>query len=207
MTRASTLHHWESYWHRHPHSDESYSTGERLAREILADGAVAGATVLEVGAGSGRDTLGLVRAGACGVVLDYSPASLALVRARARSQGLAVQLVRADALATPFRDGAFAVVFHQGLLEHFSDEAIYKLLDEQLRVAKFVVLSVPNNLYPKQDFGDERLMSKEEWENLLSKKYQIVESFEYNPFTQIILGGRFIRKIFNTMYLAKIKRN
>ena len=54
-------------------------------------------------------------------MLDYSPASLALVRRQAREQGLPVHLVRADALAMPFRDGAFDVVFHQGLLEHFRD--------------------------------------------------------------------------------------
>lgn len=148
MARASTLHHWESYWRGHPRSGETYSTGDRLVREILADGAVAGARVLEVGAGSGRDTLGLVRAGACGVVLDYSPASLTLVRAQARTQGLTVHLVRADALAMPFRDGAFAVVFHQGLLEHFRDPM--PLLRENARVARRggrVVVDVPQTVH------------------------------------------------------------
>lgn len=148
MARASTLHHWESYWRGHPRIDETYSTGDRLVREILADGAVAGALVLEVGAGSGRDTLGLVRAGARGVVLDYSPASLALVRDQARAQGLTVHLVRADALAMPFRDGAFAVVFHQGLLEHFRDPM--PLLRENARVTRRggrVVVDVPQTVH------------------------------------------------------------
>jgi SAM-dependent methyltransferase len=148
VARASTLHHWESYWRGHRRIEETYSTGDRLVREILADGAVAGATVLEVGAGSGRDTLGLVRAGARGVVLDYSPASLALVREQAIAQGLTVHLVRADALAMPFRDGAFAVVFHQGLLEHFRDPM--PLLRENARVTRRggrVVVDVPQTLH------------------------------------------------------------
>ncbi len=148
MARASTLHHWESYWRGHGRIDETYSTGDRLAREILADGAVAGALVLEVGAGSGRDTLGLVRAGARGVVLDYSPASLVLVREQARAQGLTVHLVRADALAMPFRGDAFAVVFHQGLLEHFRDPL--PLLRENARVTRpagRVVVDVPQTLH------------------------------------------------------------
>jgi SAM-dependent methyltransferase len=104
--------------------------------------------VLEVGAGSGRDTLGLVRAGARGFVLDYSPASLAIVQRLAREQGVAVDLVRADALAMPFRDGAFDVVFHQGLLEHFRDPM--PLLRENARITHpggRVVVDVPQTFH------------------------------------------------------------
>ena len=119
--RASTLGHWESYWRSHANLAQTYSTGGRLAREILADGPVKGRRVLEVGAGSGRDTLALAREGALAMVVDYSPASLALVARQAREQGLTVPLVRADATAMPFKEGAFTVVFHQGLLEHFRD--------------------------------------------------------------------------------------
>jgi ubiquinone/menaquinone biosynthesis C-methylase UbiE len=109
---------------------------------------VTGARVLEVGAGSGRDTLGLVRAGAVGVVLDYSPASLELVREQARRLGLAVHLVQADALAMPFRDGTFEVVFHQGLLEHFRDPQ--PLVLENARITRRggrVVVDVPQTFH------------------------------------------------------------
>jgi len=146
--RVSTLEHWESYWKGHANLDETYSTGGRLAREVLADGEVRGRVVLEVGAGSGRDTLELVRAGAVGVVLDYSPASLELVAKQARAQGLAVHLVRADALRMPFREGAIDVVHHQGLLEHFRDPM--PLLRENARVTKRggrVVVDVPQTLH------------------------------------------------------------
>src|SRR5262249_43209792 len=105
--RASTLEHWESYWKGHQDLDRTYSTGGRLAREVLRDGDVRGQRVLEVGAGSGRDALALARDGAVMVVLDYAPASLALVRDQARRAGVAVGLVRSDALAMPFREGAF----------------------------------------------------------------------------------------------------
>ena len=148
MARVSTLEHWESYWKGVGDVETTYSTGDRLVREILADGAVAGARVLEVGAGSGRDTLGLVRAGAIGVVLDYSPTSLALVGEQARRQGLAVHLVQADALAMPFREGTFDVVFHQGLLEHFRDPQ--PLLGENARVTRrggCVVVDVPQTFH------------------------------------------------------------
>jgi len=132
VARVSTLDHWESYWKGHADIENTYSTGDRLVREVLADGPVTGTPVLEVGAGSGRDLLGLVRAGGIGVVLDYSPASLAIVQRLAREQGLPVHLVQADALAMPFRDDTFQVVFHQGLLEHFRDPM--PLLRENARV-------------------------------------------------------------------------
>jgi SAM-dependent methyltransferase len=131
-SRVSTLDHWESYWKGHADLDRTYSTGGRLVREVLRDGAVDGRLVMEVGAGSGRDLLALVREGARGVVLDYSPASLELVARQARAQGLTVHLVRADALRMPFREGTFDVVFHQGLLEHFRDPM--PLLRENARV-------------------------------------------------------------------------
>ncbi len=132
--RASTLGHWESYWRGHANLEQTYSTGGRLAREIERDGPVAGRRVLEVGAGSGRD--------------DYSPASLALVREQARRQGLTVHLVQADALAMPFRDGTFEVVFHQGLLEHFRDPQ--PLLRENARITRRggrVVVDVPQTFH------------------------------------------------------------
>src|SRR5437588_10546806 len=117
MQRVSTLDHWESYWRGHANLEETYSTGGRLAREVLADGPVAGRIVMEVGAGSGRDLLELARHGAIGVVLDYSPESLRLVQRQSRAAGVPVHLVRADPLRLPFRDGACVVVILQGLIE------------------------------------------------------------------------------------------
>ena len=133
MARVSTLDHWESYWKGHQADiDDTYSTGGRLVRETLADGPVAGKWVMEIGAGSGRDLLELARMGARGIVLDYSPASLALVKAQAAARGLPVLLVQADATRMPFRDGAIDVSFHQGLLEHFRDPM--PLLRENARI-------------------------------------------------------------------------
>jgi SAM-dependent methyltransferase len=147
--RASTLGHWESYWRSHANLEQTYSTGGRLAREIRAEGKVAGRRVLEVGAGSGRDTLALAREGAIAMVVDYAPMSLELVARQARAQGLPIALVRADALAMPFREGAFDVVFHQGLLEHFRDPQ--PLMRECARVTGRggrMIVDVPQTFHP-----------------------------------------------------------
>jgi SAM-dependent methyltransferase len=161
--RASTLEHWESYWRDHQDLERTYSTGGRLTREILRDGPVAGRRVLEVGAGSGRDALGLVREGAMGVVLDYSSASLELVRGQAAAQGLTVNLVKADALAMPFRDGTFDVIYHQGLLEHFRDPM--PLLRENARATRSggrVVVDVPQT-YHAYTLLKQLLMAFDRW--------------------------------------------
>lgn len=149
MARASRLEHWESYWKGHQSDiDETYSTGGRLVREAVADGPVEGRWVMEIGAGSGRDLIELARRGAKGIVLDYSPASLALVRAQAAKQGVPVMLVQADATRMPFRDGAIDVSFHQGLLEHFRDPM--PLLRENARVTRpggRMIVDVPQTFH------------------------------------------------------------
>ena len=135
MARVSTLDHWESYWKGHQADiDDTYSTGGRLVREGVADGPVEGRLVMEIGAGSGRDLLELAKRGAKGIVLDYSPASLALVRRQAEAQGIRVMFVQADGTRMPFRDGAIDISFHQGLLEHFCDPM--PLLRENARVTR-----------------------------------------------------------------------
>lgn len=149
MARVSTLDHWESYWKGHSQDiEDTYSTGGRLVREALADGPVQGKLVMEIGAGSGRDLLELARMGAKGIVLDYSPASLRLVKQQAEAQGIPVMFVQADATRMPFRDGAIDVSFHQGLLEHFRDPM--PLLRENARITRSggrVLVDVPQTFH------------------------------------------------------------
>lgn len=149
MARVSTLDHWESYWKGHTQDiDDTYSTGGRLVREVLADGTVEGKLVMEIGAGSGRDLLALAKLGAKGIVLDYSPASLRLVKQQAEAQGIPVMFVQADATRMPFRDGAIDVSFHQGLLEHFRDPM--PLLRENARITRSggrVLVDVPQTYH------------------------------------------------------------
>jgi SAM-dependent methyltransferase len=130
--RASTEAHWNRFWRERAEIDEVYPTSSGIVEQILAEGPVAGKRVLEVGAGSGRDSVTLAAQGARAVILDYSVPSLEVARDVARREGRDVLLVRADALRLPFREGTFDVVFHQGLLEHFRDPV--PLLRENVRV-------------------------------------------------------------------------
>jgi len=130
--RTSTEAHWSRFWRERSEIEDVYPTEGRVVEQILAEGPVSERLVLEVGAGSGRDSVALAEAGATAVLLDYSAPSLEVSRSVAARAGARVHLVRADALRMPFRDGSFHVVFHQGLLEHFRDPR--PLLRENVRV-------------------------------------------------------------------------
>jgi SAM-dependent methyltransferase len=80
-----------------------------------------------------------------------------------------VNLVVADARNLPFKDALFNVCFSQGLLEHFDNRNIIEIISEASRVAERILFSVPSINYPRQDFGNERLLNAFQWKDLLSK--------------------------------------
>ncbi len=132
MARASEKRHWERFWTGSEAIEDIYGNGGRVLDALLRDFDPGGARILEVGAGSGRDSLELVRRGARVFVLDYTPTALALIGRQ--QDGTRLQRVCADAFRMPFPDGSFDAIFHQGLLEHFRDPAA--LLRENARVLR-----------------------------------------------------------------------
>ena len=125
---------WQLYWSQREKIDEVYSNEDRIIKELLPLVEGRRAQVLEVGAGSGRDSVALAEAGATVFVLDYVPSSLATARRVAEAAGREVLLVCGDATMMPLRSGCMDVVFHQGLMEHFRDPL--PLLEENRRVLR-----------------------------------------------------------------------
>ena len=108
-------------------------------------------------------------------ILDHGLDTLRRLHSPAR-------LVQADAFHLPFPNQTFDVTFSQGFFEHFEDDEIRALLHEQVRVARRVVLSVPNEAYRVQDFGNERLMRKEQWDKIIRDSgLLLIESMDYAP--------------------------
>jgi SAM-dependent methyltransferase len=71
---------------------------------------VAGARVLDVATGSGNAAIAAARCDCEVVGIDYVPALLERARRRADAEGLAIELVEADAEALPFADASFDAV-------------------------------------------------------------------------------------------------
>lgn len=167
---------------------------------LVEAGRRASAGVLEVGVGSGAQSAALSRMYRT-VSVDNSSRIIAAARPNLDRFGPNVELVTGDAFALPFRDDSFGVALSQGLFEHFSDSAIIGLLREQLRVSRSVVFSVPSDHYPRQDVGDERLMSPAEWKSIiegdltgkirvLAKYYRFdPERWKYSARARRDLGG------------------
>jgi SAM-dependent methyltransferase len=129
----------------------------------------AGGSALEVGVGSGAQSALLSRIGLRTVSVDNDLRILDASRPNLRRFGPGVSLIAGDAFALPFADGTFGVAVSQGLMEHFGDEGIAGLIREQLRVSRSVVFSVPSDRYPRQDVGDERLMTPEQWSAIVAR--------------------------------------
>ena len=150
--RVSTPDHWQKFWEEADtlELDDVYGTDGRLVREIthLLGNELTGCRILEVGAGTGRDAVTLALAGAEVLTLDYVAGSLGLTKKAADQTGVTVAAVCGDGTGSPFGEGTFDVVFHQGLLEHFPDP--YPLLRDNIRILKpggHLVVDVPQTFH------------------------------------------------------------
>lgn len=133
--------------------------------EIMGRTDGTGLRSLEVGCGRGSLSCYFSDHSYDCTLLDNAPAAIDQARELFNALGLSARFEVGDALAMPFADGRFDVVFSVGLLEHF--ETIEKPLAEQWRVLKrggylFVYL-VPQKRVLVQD--------KYEWVNRLLRAH------------------------------------
>lgn len=118
----------------------------------------------------GKDTIKSV------VALDNDRRVIKIAETNIKTVDGKVKLVEADCWTY---DEPADLIFSQGLLEHFSDDQLRALIDHQLEQAPVLVHSVPNSNYTKLDFGNERLMSREQWLEIF-KGYDLV-IYDYWP--------------------------
>lgn len=124
---------------------------------------------LELGAGSGATAKILADIGFHVYATDYDAKVLERLRAVITYPESRVSIQQADMNHLEFGDKQFSIVYHQGLLEHFSDDVIVNALCQQKRIADWVIFDVPNNRDDEQHYGDERFLSKAHWETLINK--------------------------------------
>jgi SAM-dependent methyltransferase len=146
---------WNRFWDKKSDLKKVYPTSPALLKAMLGYLQEKGAElstlrILEVGAGTGRDSAELARLGAQVTVLDFAEGSLALVEKTRQELGLRnLHLVRGDAFHAPFAEGSFDVVFHQGLAEHFKNPL--PLIQENFRILRpggILLCDVPQAVHP-----------------------------------------------------------
>lgn len=141
---------WEEFWREKQNVEQVYSNEDRVLRNLLQVTQLQGKKVLEIGAGTGRDSFQLVRKGAQVVQLDYSEGSLRILKRLAEESSIPVLILGGDGFRLPFREESFDIVFHQGLLEHFRKPEATRLLKENIRVLKkggLLLVDVPQRYH------------------------------------------------------------
>lgn len=160
MVQASEKRHWDAFWAASQQLGDVYANDDRIVEFLCERMNVEGMRILEVGAGTGRDSGKLASMGAEVWTLDYSEESLRLMSDHLDTE---IEIVCGDALALPFCTGSFDLVFHQGLLEHFRQPS--QLLDENFRILKnggAMLVDVPQRFH-YYTLGKHILMFFDKW--------------------------------------------
>ncbi|OQX95947.1 hypothetical protein B6I21_02775 [candidate division KSB1 bacterium 4572_119] len=146
--KNSTWEHWEKFWDKKQDINQVYSNDDRIYLNLKKITAFKNKKVLEVGAGSGRDSFQIADDNATVFVLDYSPKSLEIIQQLNSNNKSHIHCIQADAFKMPIPDNYFDIVFHQGLLEHFRDPL--PLLRENHRILKpggLLLVDVPQRYH------------------------------------------------------------
>jgi len=159
------------------------STHGRLFDEIISENPE---SILEVGTGSGKMSIFLSLMGYSVTGIDNNPELIkrAKVNCKKFNGKASFRLVDAFSLSETFNSHSFDLVFSQGFFEHFSNEEISKLIEQQLTVGNVVVFSVPSK-YHFKGFGNERLLTLYQWREIL-EKYNVERIYYYGEELGII---------------------
>jgi SAM-dependent methyltransferase len=124
--------HAENYARFHAAYDQLRVDNENHIAGCVGALDVAGKRVLEIGPGQGAEAERLIRQGALWSGVDLTAASIARVRGRLEQRGLPYQEIRqGSAVALPFPDDSFDIVFSHGVLHHIPD-----IKDAQAEIAR-----------------------------------------------------------------------
>ena len=137
--------------------------------QCVMDNTDSDGTILETGFGFGVTTELFRDLGYNITGFDILP--MAIDTAVERFPHLKDRLFVGDILDESSYTDFYDTIIHQGVLEHFSDEDILKILDIQSKKCKNIIFDVPNNLRENtDDEGDDtRFESPQFWEDMVSK--------------------------------------
>jgi len=140
--------------------------GYPMFTELIKEVTKYGKTFLEYGFGTGYTAMALANKGYEVLGYDDEPKLIDIANEKAKTIVVGSGSVQFSASVTELAKKD--VVYSCGLLEHYPDEFIIKILKEQVKLAmKAVVFVIPSDNYPHREMGDERLMNIAEWEGLL----------------------------------------
>ncbi len=131
------------------------------------------AQILELGAGTGAISALLARQGFNMTAVDCDSKITPIIRASFSTLKTSgnLYILNGFELHKQFLPKTFHLSFSHGVLEHYTDSEIARLLREQFTVAKLVVFIVPtanmSKKYRAKGVGDERYLSTKNWRLIL----------------------------------------
>lgn len=141
--------------------------------------------LLDVGSGPGWSDFYLSALGYSVTGVDNEPALVDLARERAQRLNVPTEFRSADAFDLREFHGQFDLAFSCGVLEHFDRDVTVKLLQEQARCAKFVLIQIPTR-YTAQTapITDERIYTINELAAIVRDAgLKVVSKFGYGDLT------------------------
>ena len=154
--------------------DEYFKTKMKLKKKFLKQVlkySKNGKPVLECGCGTGKFAAYLASLGLDSYAIDLESAMVEQTKQLSKnvSPDNPVKVKQGNIKEIPYNDKFFSVTHSSGVLEHYSDEEIVQLINEQLRVADICVFSVPTPYFEKKMLGNESFMKRKQWRKIISK--------------------------------------
>jgi SAM-dependent methyltransferase len=153
--------------------------------------------ILEAGCGSAVLSIFLASKGYHCHSIDIDRGMLSLAERLANDYGAPKKptFVLESIFNMSYEKGYFDVVFSNGVLEHFEDDKIIKIIKIQLNIAKTVIIGIPTKYFNENEkaFGDERFLELKKWRELIAVSGgKIIEeaSVHFLPINKRILKFR-----------------
>ena len=154
--------------------DEYFKTKMKLKKKFLNqvlkyyDGKK---PVLECGAGTGKFSAYLASKGVKTYAMDLEQAMVEQAKKLSKqiSPENEINVFQGDIRKIPFKNKYFSVTHSSGVMEHYYDEEIIEIINEQLRVSDICVFSVPTPYFEKKMFGNERFKKKNKGREIINK--------------------------------------
>jgi SAM-dependent methyltransferase len=168
--------------------------------DLLPDGG----NVLEMGCGSGSQSLELARSGRFQVtLLDFSEKALDHARNLFERESLTASFVLADAFQPG--EGQYDLVFNAGVIEHYSEEQQVALLRSMaMRSRKYVMAVAPNRLCEWYWLWRIQASSQANWpfgkEVPLIDLSQVMQEAGMNFIGQAFMGENWTESFINGIY-------
>ena len=108
--------------------------------------------ILECGCGTGKFAAYVASLGIKSYAMDIEEDMVKQSKELSKkiSPNNMVEVIKGDIRSIPYKNRFFSVTHSSGVLEHYEDEEIVNIINEQLRVSDICIFSVPSPYFEKK---------------------------------------------------------